>query len=156
MGIRVSNVGQIPRFRSIAYSLLASIFTTVFLTITTAFFKAVYPPQNPVSSGFRELRLGEKANIVGNFTSALIWIAALGLMIAELWELGRIADDRKGDEKRLAQSVESDERLWARMGLTVFVMLGLLVLGWYSMQRVWRRDRHGNLSDSRVEMLGRW
>ena len=52
----------------------------------------------------------------------------------------------KDDGTTDMSGVESSGRFWARVGITAGVMLGLLALGWSSLQGVWRNRHHLNLA----------
>ncbi|KAF8472661.1 hypothetical protein BDZ91DRAFT_715538 [Kalaharituber pfeilii] len=129
---------------SIGYTVILTVATTLFLSITLSFFKAVYPAPPPYVSTFTALRGGEKATIIGNFVFSVFWCAGLGIQAGELWlNLGYDANgNEQGNVGHLG--VESDGRFWARICVTAFIMIGLLVLGWFSLQGVWRNKHRSD------------
>jgi len=122
---------------SIGYTTALTIGTILFLTISISFFKVIYPAPAPFRSSFSALKNGSKATIISNFIFSTLWCAGLGIQAAELWTtLGRDISGLR---------VESDDRFWVRIGISAGVMVGLLVLGWCSLQGVWRNKHHRHL-----------
>lgn len=131
---------------SIGYTIALTIATVLFLTISISFFKAVYPAPAPFRSSFSALKTSSKATIISNFIFSTLWCAGLGIQAGELWTtLNRDISNDSGTAD-LAR-VESDGRFWVRIGISAGVMVGLLALGWCSLQGVWRNKHHRHLAD---------
>jgi len=141
--IQKGNIIERGWFRvfSIGYTIVLSIATILFLTITVSFFKAVYPAPAPFRTSFATLKSSAKATVIFNFIFSVLWCAALGVQAGELWTN---IDDQADDG---TIGVESAGRFWARVGITAGVMLGLLALGWSSLQGVWRNKHQRDLAD---------
>lgn len=128
---------------SIGYTITLTIATILFLTISISFFKVVYPAPAPFRSSFSALKNGSKAVIISNFVFSTLWCAGLGIQTGELWTtLNRDISNDNGLPR-----VESDGRFWVRIGISAGLMVGLLALGWCSLQGVWRNKHHRHLAD---------
>ncbi|RPB27600.1 hypothetical protein L211DRAFT_557993 [Terfezia boudieri ATCC MYA-4762] len=131
------------RHSSIGYTITLTIATILFLTISISFFKVVYPAPAPFRSSFSALKNGSKAVIISNFVFSTLWCAGLGIQTGELWTtLNRDISNDNGLPR-----VESDGRFWVRIGISAGLMVGLLALGWCSLQGVWRNKHHRHLAD---------
>ncbi|KAF8428368.1 hypothetical protein EV426DRAFT_339934 [Tirmania nivea] len=131
---------------SIGYTIALTIATILFLTISISFFKFVYPAPPPFRSSFSALKYSSKVTIISNFIFSTLWCAGLGIQTAELW--ANLNRDINNDNPAADFSrVENDGRFWVRIGISAGVMVGLLALGWCSLQGVWRNKHHRHLAD---------
>lgn len=130
---------------SIGYTIALTIATILFLTISISFFKVVYPAPAPFRSSFSALKNSSKATIISNFVFSTLWCAGLGIQAGELWASLNQNPSNDNGAADFSQ-VESDGRFWVRVGISAGVMVGLLALGWCSLQGVWRNKHHRHLA----------